>query len=171
VGAEVSGATLLGGRRGLLSVVRVYQTPEALEVDEAEGYDVARRSVLLDEVLLVTYHRCYGWPLLVGMVVLVTIAGLLGALLAIGSPRTGLLTLAIGGLPWLVLAALRLALRLDVVTVYGVRSKATMEYWFRKRRAREVFGLVCRLARERQQQLKRPSRAAPPSATPPPLPT
>jgi hypothetical protein len=140
----------LGTRRGLLSVARVYRTADALEVDEVEGYDVARRSVLFDEVLLVSYHRELGWPLLLALAVLLTLATLASALVALASPLAGLTTFALTGLPCVALGALRLALRLDVVTVYGVRTKATIPFWFRKRRAREVFTLVCRLARERQ---------------------
>jgi hypothetical protein len=143
--------TRLGTRRGLLSLARVYRTADALEVDEVEGYDVARRSVLFDEVLLVSYHRELGWPLLLALAVLLSLASLVSALVALASPSAGLATFALIGLPWLALGALRLVLRVDVVTVYGVRTKATMPFWFRKRRAREVFTLVCRLAREHQQ--------------------
>jgi len=143
--------TRLGTRRGLLSVARVYRTADALEVDEIEGYDVARRSVLFDEVLLVSYHRELGWPLMLVLAVLLTLATVVSALVALASPRAGLATFALTGLPWAALGALRLGLRVDVVTIYGIRTKATIPFWFRKRRAREVFTLVCRLARERQQ--------------------
>lgn len=173
----MSAAVPLGGRRGLLSVTRVYQTPQALQVDEIEGYDVTRRAVLLDEVVLVTYHRVFGWPLLLGLAVLLTLSAFVSALVAIGSARAGLLTLALTGLPCVTLAALRVALRLDVVTVYGVRSRASMQFWFAKRRAREVFLLVCRVARERQQRRGRPPAGtgrteaqAAPQTRPAPLP-
>jgi hypothetical protein len=155
--------TPLGGERGLLSNVSVYRTAEALEVDELEGYDVTRRSVLLDEVLVVTYHRTLGWRLLAGSAVAVTVVGVVSALVAIQSPAAAAVTFALFGLPFLVAAALRLALRKDVVTVYGVRGKTKMAFWFRKQRAREVFALVCRLARERQGRpaVRRPAREQP----------
>jgi len=49
--------TLVAVDRGLLSNTRVYRTADALEIDRVEGYDVTRRSVLFDEVLLVTITR------------------------------------------------------------------------------------------------------------------
>ena len=164
--------TLLGGQRGLLSNVRVYRTADAVEVDEVEGYDVSRRSVLLDEVLLVTYHQAFGWKLLVG---LGRVRDADRCRLRHPGPRRALITGVVPspscGLPFVIAAALRLALRLDVVTVYGIRSKASMSFWFRKRRAREVFALVCRLARERQPPRPAAARRVPaaPLAAPPPL--
>ena len=160
--------TLLGGERGVMSNVRVYRTADAIEFDRQEGYDVTRRSVLLDEVLLVTYHRTFGWRLLVASAVWVGFAALVSLLIAIDNRTAALATFAILGLPLLLAASLRLALRLDVVTVYGIRSKVSLAFWFRKRRAREVFTLVCRLARERQ-GLRR-GRTVAPSPPPPALP-
>jgi hypothetical protein len=155
----------LGANRGLFSNVRVYRTADAIEFDTLEGYDVVRRSVLLDEVLLVTYHRAFGWPLFVGSALAVPVLGLISAVIAIDEPRVAAGFFAVCGLPLVVVAALRLALRLDVVTVYGVRSKVSLSFWFRKRRARDVFSLVCRLARERQRQRPAPRRA--PASVPP----
>ncbi len=56
----VARRTLLGRGSTLSSRLRVFRTPDAVEVDEIEGYDVTRRRVRFDEVLLVTYHRIVG---------------------------------------------------------------------------------------------------------------
>ena len=60
--------TLLGRRSTVSSQWKVYRSPDAIETEELEGYDVVRKRVLLDEVLLVTLHRTIGWPFVVTMV-------------------------------------------------------------------------------------------------------
>ena len=71
-------------------------------------------------------------------------------------------------LPFVILIALRFVLRVDVVTVYGVRTKAEMQFWFRKARARQAYQQVCRLARERQQRIRNAPVARRPAPPPPP---
>lgn len=143
--------TLLGRSSTLSSQRKVYRARDAVEMEEIEGYDVVRKRVLLDEVLLVTLHRAIGWAFVVAMLVLALLFGLIGLGVAASDRTAGL---AVGGatvVPLLALLALRLVLGVEVVTVFGKRTKAEIHFWFRKRRAREVFSLVCRLARERQQ--------------------
>ena len=164
--------TLLGSSRGgLSSFQRVYRTADAIEVDEIEGTDVTCRRVLLDEVLLVTLHRGYGLPFVLTMLVVATVFGSVGALLAIADWTVGLGWLALTTLPPVVALALRFALGVDVVTVFGRRTAERIPFWFRKAAARDVFRLVCGLARERQQRPAREvarARPAPPLATPSP---
>jgi hypothetical protein len=166
--APPSRRVLLGGLSGLTSFSRVYRTADAIEVDEIEGTDVARRRVLLEEVLLVTHHREYGTAFVVTTVALLAVFGALGALVAVSDRTAGLVVFGFGGLPALVALASRLALRLDVVTVYGPRTRASLRFSLRKARGREVYLLVCRLARERQERMAR-ERAPwrPPAARPP----
>lgn len=142
--------SLLGIRSGIASRVRVYRTADALEVEELEGYDVTRKRVFFDEVLLVTYHRCVGAGWVAAVSLLLGFAALLSAAVLAANRSAGLVLLVCLPLPLLALLVLRLTLRVEAVTVYGRRSRAQLHFWFRKRRAREVFQLVCRLARERQ---------------------
>lgn len=136
-------------------------------MDEIEGTDVTRRRVLLDEVLLVTYHREYGTAFVVAMLVVLTVFGAMSAFTAAVQLSAGLVVFSLSCLPALVALALRLALGLDVVTVYGRRTRATLHFWLRKSRGRETFRLVCRLARERQQRVARErARVSPPPQTP-----
>jgi hypothetical protein len=149
--AQDASRRLIGTRSGLASRVRVYLTPEALEIEDLEGYDVTRKRVFFDDVLLVTYHRFVGIGWMVSMGVLLGFAGLLCLALFAAADRTaGLVAFLCLPLPLLVLLVLRLALRVDAVTVYGRRTRAQVHFWFRKRKARAVFQQVCRLARERQ---------------------
>jgi len=92
--------------------------------------------------------------------------GALCGLIAIEDPRAAGVVFAIFGLPFVIAALLRLALRLDVVTVYGIRGKCTLPFWFAKRRAREVYTLVCRLAREHQPSRQSARNVRPAMPTP-----
>jgi len=159
--------THLGTQTGLSHVRRVYRTADAIEVDEIEGTDVSRRRVLLDEVLLVTFHRAYGLAFILTMIALVTVFGFLSGLLLLADRTAGLVSFALTVAPPLAALVLRLALGVDVVTVFGRRTKAEIPFWFRKARGREIFRLVCRLARERQERAARELFPARRSAAPP----
>ena len=156
----------LGKRSGLSSWERVFRTPDAIEVEEAEGYDLSRRRVWLDEVLLVTSHRGYGLAFLIAMAVFTTIFGLMSLAVLIADRTAGLVSLALFVLPFAAAFGLRLALGLDVVTVHGKRTRAEMHFWFRKARGRRVFQEVCRLARERQDAMRAGHRPRPPAPPP-----
>ena len=116
-----------------------------------------------------TYHREVGWAFVVVMVVLLGIFGLpaLLMLVATAGDRAAAVAVAvyfaIALLPFVVALVLRLALRLDVVTVYGRRTKAQMHFWFRKARARQAYQQISRLAGERQQRARRPLGVRPPA--------
>ena len=159
--------TPLGTHTGLSHVRRVYRTADAIEVDEIEGTDVTRRRVLLDEVLLVTLHRTYGLAFILTMIVLLTMFGFLSGMILLADRTAGLVSLALTVAPPLAALGLRLALGVDVVTVFGRRTKAEIPFWFRKGRGREVFRLVCRLARERQERAARELLLGRRSAAPP----
>jgi hypothetical protein len=158
--------TLLGTTSGLSSFSRVYRTPDAVEVDEIEGTDLTRRRVLLEEVLLVTHHREYGTAFVVTMLAVLTASGAMSAFIAAVELSAGLVVFAVSGLPALLALAFRLVFGLDVVTVFGRRTRTRLHFSARKARAREVFRLLCRQARERQERLARERARA--KAPPPP---
>jgi hypothetical protein len=162
--------TFLARQAGLGSVERIYRTRDAIEVDELEGYDVTRRRVLFDEVLLVTRHQEVGWGFVVGMLVLLTILGFITMVIAIADFKSGVLAALLLVLPILAALVLRLALRVDVITVHGPRSKARIPFWFQKQRGGEVFRLICRLAREHQERRARAQRTVPVPGVAPPSP-
>jgi hypothetical protein len=54
---------------------------------------------------------------------------------------------AVFGFPALVAFLARLLLGVDVVTIFGRRSKASIRFTWRKRRAREVYGVICAAVR------------------------
>jgi hypothetical protein len=159
---------LIGKHSGISSRQRIYRTPDAIEIEEVEGYDVTRKRVFFDDVLFVTYHRFLGWPFLLGMGVLTAFFGLITVAASLGNPRVGLVLFVLWVLPFLALFVLRLILRVDAVTVYGKRTKAQMHFWFRKQRARQLYQEICRQVRQRQESLARQAAARVPQPSGPP---
>ena len=135
-------------------------TPEAVEVDEVDGYTVSRRRVLLDEVQLVTLHRKRRVGLLV---VLGLVAFLFGAPLFFAPKRDPGAFLLFFGLfcsPFAIGLLVHLLLGTDYVTLVGKRSKARMAFNFRKGRAREVYELLVREV-QAAQAIAAPQQPAP----------
>jgi len=132
----------------------VYELPDGIEIESTENYEVIRRRVLFEDVLLITYHREIGFWFVI-------LNGLVGAfflfigVLIVSAQRTGnvwpyLTPWLVMAFPFLLAAALRAILGVEVVSIFGRRSKAQIRFTFRKRRAREIYGRI--LARVRQAQ-------------------
>ncbi len=161
----------LGKASGFGHTVRLYQTREALEVDETEGYEVVRRRVFYDDILLVTHHQFTGSAVVVALSILTLAFGALAWAVGTGQPwSVGLWTFAFTGLPFLVLLVLRLVLRVDAVTVYGRRTKAQIQFTFRKGRAHTVFNQICRAVKETQDRIAREIAPRAPRPAPAPAP-
>lgn len=165
----------LGRAQTLSERVRTYWTDEALEVDLADNYEIRRRRVFFDEILLVTLHM--------------TRRGVLASLL----PFTLALVLAVAALAsasdqpsasrffWVgtaLFGGLGLGLVLApvwVVTVYGKRTRARMHFRLRQTKARGIYAEICRAAADAQRALSYrlaediPEPPPPPSAPPLPL--
>jgi hypothetical protein len=153
----------LGKRRTFGSQQRTYRTPDYLEIDDVENYDVTRRRIFYDEVMLVTLHT----RLALAQALALGLTGMILGIVALALAREGLAVVLIFGAPALSMLAFAVLLfvrRVGVVTVFGKRTRAQMEFWWRATRAREAYQLVGRLARERQAQLAR--RAATPGSEP-----
>lgn len=131
--------------------VRTYWTDEALEVDQADHFEIRRRRVFFDEIQLVTLHL----RRLPGSGLLPLILALVSALIAaasssepdvsqvfwIGAALLGGLSVVLGALPvW-------------VVTVYGKRARSRMHFRMRQGKARSVYADVCRAASDAQRAL------------------
>ena len=139
---------------------RVYETPEAIEVDESNGLTGTRHRVFYDEVLLVTYHSFVGWPLALLMaMVSASIALVAGGLAMSGQGRTAV-TIGFFGLLAAAVAVIRLVVKVDALTIYGRRSRARASFWLNRDRGRAAFQRVCARVRRAQE------RAAPPVAPP-----
>ncbi len=144
--------SLMGTWSDLGTWQRVYETPEAVEVDESNGLTGTRHRVFYDEVLLVTHHSYTGWPLAVlaaGVASCIGLAALVAAL--VGEPRTAV-TIAFFALVAAAFMVARIAVKADAVTIYGRRSRARVSFWLNKDRARSAYQRVCARVRHAQER-------------------
>src|SRR5687768_9094741 len=99
--------------------------------------------------MMVTIHREIGPPYLfiMGSVAFffLAIAMLIVSVNVDAWPAA--LVFAVFGFPALVAFLMRLLLGVDVVTIFGRRSKASIRFTLRKKRAREVYGAICAAVR------------------------
>lgn len=170
---------LLGRHTGLASRERVYETPDGIEVESNDHYDVNRRRVFYDDVVLVTYHRQFGALFIVVNSLFVAFMVFMSATMA-AALRTKdvwpvIITWLIIASPSFIAVLLRLLMRVDVINVFGRRSKATLRFSWRKQHAREIYGRICARVRQAQrvsEPAPAPERESPelPPQLVPPLP-
>ena len=160
--------TRLGSRGRAFERESVYELPDGIEIESTANYEVVRRRVLFEDVLLITYHREMGFWFVV-------LNGLVGAfflfmgLLVVSAQRTGsvwpyLTPWLVLAFPFLLAATLRMFLGVEVISIFGRRSKAQIRFTYRKQRARELYGRI--LARVRQAQRALESEMAATAAVP-----
>jgi len=135
--------TLLGTGADLGSRHRVYETAEAVELDEASGFTMIRHRVFYDEVILVTQHALVGWPLAVALGALALLVGGMAGVVAMGDALWGALGVGAVALLLALLMVLRITIKMEAVTVYGKRSRVQVSFWLRRRKARAVFSRLC----------------------------
>lgn len=135
--------------RTAFSHVTVYQTAEGLEIESNEQYEIVERRVLFDDVILVTLHRELGVAYLVVTGLFAAFFLGFGILVLSFNVDTwpAAVVLGIFGGPVFLAFLVRLFLGVDVVTVFGRRSKADLRFALRKKRAREVYGTICAAVR------------------------
>jgi hypothetical protein len=139
----------LGRSHTLTERVRTYWTDEALEVDLADHYEIRRRRVFFDEILLVTLHSKRG-GLLPWVPVILVLPVLFMALIAstVGPNPVGIVSIPVVVL--LALAGILFLTPVWVVTVYGKRTRARMHFRMRQGKARSVYAEICRAANDAQ---------------------
>lgn len=155
----------IGRNVSVMTRERIFETADAIEVETREGYEVTRKRVLYEEILLVTFHRVMGWPYVIAFGLVGLIFGTV-AVLVISEPVVPIV-FGVFALPFLAACVIRLVLQLDVVSVFGRRSKAVMRFSLRKRRARETYGRICARTMEVQRAMVVPDSVPVPIEEPP----
>lgn len=148
----------------------VYQTANGIEVDSSEQFELVRRRVFFDDVRLVTYHRIRGTAFLLTTGILALFFVGMAVIMTAVSDATwavALIFLAFA-LPFLIAFTLRLIVGVDVITVFGRRSKAVLRFSFRKERARQVYGTICAAVRNAQRVRPATSPGTSPGTSPAP---
>jgi hypothetical protein len=146
---------VLGRDAGFGLRTYIFLTPDALEVDEVDGVNVVRTRVLLEDVLLVTFHRRLPWGLLWTLGLLLAFGAALMTLVPAGPGRLAFALLAFPVPSLLLLSAV---FGVYYVTVFGRRSKARMGWRLGGGRARRVFALLV----ERVERAQTPPPGQPP---------
>lgn len=143
----------LGTWSGIATRYSIYRTDHAIDVDERDTFEVQRRRVFFDDVLLITHHRQFSAGLIAALSFV--LLGFWGVAIgfAFASSGTTAATIALIATPFLGLLIAHFVLRTDVITVFGRRTKATLRYHFRKRFARATFEDLVARTRAAQAQL------------------
>ena len=139
----------LGTTAGAFTRTAIYRTNDAIEVDDLEWVEIRRRRVFFADVLLVTFHKEIGviFPVVLG--ILAGFWGLIALAIATSSVEISLIFFGAAAL-FAIPVILRLILKLDVITVYGRRSKARIQYAYRKQYARRIYEEICEQVRAAQ---------------------
>jgi uncharacterized membrane protein len=148
----MKGREKLGRRVAFSHREYVYAARDCFEIDEVEGYDVTRKRVFYDDVVLVTRHRFRPWAPIVLSGLLSLLAGLFAFSLHREVGRAFGFTLFALTLALVTLTVLLVAVGGDAVTVQGKRTQARMDFVLRRGRALEVYRRACRLARQGARQ-------------------
>ena len=159
----------LGSHIGMTERMRVFRTPEALELDSSDRYEIRRQRVFYDEIVLVTLHRELGggpYPWLFGGLAL--IAGLLAlAFMSTGPEVYNVFLASAGGLA--LLSAAGFLLPSWIVTIFGKRTRARIRYRLRGNRAQTVYDEIRQAAAAAQTlPVATVQEPAPPEPSPPP---
>ncbi len=150
--------TLIGRSTTLVGREAIWQIPDGLEIQSKESYEIVRRRVLFEDIVFVTYHRQYG----VGYLVLTGLLALFFFTIAVAMIAGGGANMWPAAIPFLILGtpaliafALRLMFRLDIITVFGKRTKASIRFRLRKKRARAVYDQIIAAVRAAQSRMAR----------------
>ncbi|HWW62885.1 MAG TPA: hypothetical protein VN181_16040 [Thermoanaerobaculia bacterium] len=146
----------LGNTAGAFTRQAIFRTDDAIEVDDLEWVEIRRTRVFFDDVLLVTYHKEIGILFPVAMGVIAGFWGLIALAIATSSVEVSLIFFGLAAL-FAIPMILRLLLKLDVITVYGRRSKARLQFGYRKGRARRLYDEICEQVRIAQAPLTTPA--------------
>lgn len=157
--------TLIGKTRTMTSRAEIYQTADGLEIESYEQYEVVQRRVLFDDVQMVSIHREAGvaYLVLTGFFAIVFLGIGIVILNVSFDAWPAALIFGIVGFPALVAFFVRLFLGVDVITIFGRRSKANLRYTIRKQRAREMYGTICATVRNAHRMAERAMAASAPA--------
>lgn len=135
----------LGRSASWVSREVVYRSPLGFEIEASEHYEITRRRVYYEDIQLVTLHREWGvlYLVLTGVFGLAFIA-LVAFILSLSKDAwPAAIMMGIFGLPFVLAFLTRAIFGVDVITIFGRRSKARLRYLFFKSQAREMYDHIC----------------------------
>jgi hypothetical protein len=117
----------------------VYEIDDGLEVDEVNMAAIERTRVYYDDVLGITLHQTQGAGFLITTALGALMFGLLSASAFVDHDVVPALILAIVSLANLAVFLLRIFLKVSIVTVFGKRTMARVQFPMRTEKARRVY--------------------------------
>jgi hypothetical protein len=140
----------LGRYNDVITRQAVYATDSALEVDEQDNFQIVRKRVFFEDVLLVTLHER------VAILAILFCLGFGAFFVLIGAIAGGAGGWSLGGLGALFIGygLMRISIKDSVVTVFGRRSRARIRFALRKGRAQRLYDEICANVRRAQLQLE-----------------
>jgi hypothetical protein len=146
----------IGRNTALGTRERIFETDDAIEVDSTDQYEVSQKRVLFEDIVLVTWHRELGWGYLAAHAFVLTVFIVIAMIVvAGGGGAVGATVVALFGLPSFVAILIRSIFQVDVVSIFGRRSRAKIRFFFRKKRARELYGRICYKTRQIQREVEK----------------
>jgi hypothetical protein len=128
---------LIGTVSGLVTRQRVYRIENGLEMDDIDHFEITRKRVFFDDVVAMTWHQERGW-LFIWLLGVVALIFLLTTFLTRDEPVVAAIFLALT-LSFAIPVLFRLLMRIDVITVFGRRTRVRMKFAYRKGRAAQIF--------------------------------
>lgn len=124
----------LGRMVGFMMSQRVYSISNGLEIDDLDIFNILRRRVFFDDVLMITRHRFYGTFFIAFMATCAIFCFVLAAISLLGSAEAAVV-FGLMGIAFLVPLALRLFYGVDSITITaGARKRGSIST-FKKRNA------------------------------------
>jgi hypothetical protein len=144
----------------------VYQTEDALEVDEIDHFEIVRKRVYFDDILLMTMHSHVGVAFVVTMAVFFALLAAIAVAFQSAHEPEWAGWFAGFSAPFLLALFARVLLKQEVITIYGRRSKAGLRFTFRKTYAHAKFEEIRQLAFAAQQRLESVQQSMEPPIAP-----
>jgi hypothetical protein len=140
----------LGRYNDVITRHAVYATDTALEIDVQDNFEIVRKRVFYEDVLLVTMHERVG---IIAIFFALGFAALLFLIAEIAGGAAGW-ELSLVAVPLLVYGLIRIRRKDTIITVFGRRSKARIRFTIRKERAHRIYGEICAHVRRAQTELQ-----------------
>jgi hypothetical protein len=137
------------GNGGEVKKTRMYLDADCLEIEEEHPVDIVRRRIYLDDVVMVTLSRRFGWNFLAATGLLGGICGLSALGFAVQKEIAAAAGLLIVCAAFTVPFVYRLITRVDVITIFGRRKRAEITFGRNKKSVQKSFDTIVTAVRDK----------------------
>ena len=137
------------GKGGVNGNVRVYLSEDCFEIEEQLPVDIIRRRIYLDDVLMISHCRRFGWMYLLSTGLAAAFMGFIALILLVNELLWAGLGLSLITLAFGTMFLSRLVSRLDVITIHGRRKRAELTFGIKKDNVQPMFDKLVRAVQEK----------------------